>query len=255
MVRFLLTHRLYFALVGAGFLLCAAQVAMASPYKSINMDAQTSVAPLSQPALPPEQQRTAAPAPEKTAAIDPAQMPALPPATAQVLDYRLGMGDKVHVTVFNEDDLSGDFTVDSSGTLRLPLVGQISASGMTAGALEKNISFALANGFLIDPKVSVEVVSYRPFYILGEVNRPGEYPYANGMTALQAISVAGGFTQKASDTYIYVRREGALKEERLRVDQSTQIHPGDTVRVSESGIWTLLSIAQPVSSVLLPLRY
>ncbi len=236
-MAFVFAHRWYFAFVAAALVLCAVQAAMAAPYPSMKQDVAPQAAPVAQLAAPAQQ-----------ASLQP--VPAV--QQAATADYRLGTGDKVHVTVFNEDDLSGDFTVDAGGTLRLPLVGQVSAAGLSPAALERNIAFALANGYVNDPKVNVEVVTFRPFYILGEVNRPGEYPYASGMSALKAVSVAGGFTQKAQDSVIYVRREGEAREQRLAADDGTKINPGDTVRVGESGLWTLLSIAQPVAAIVAP---
>ena len=101
--------------------------------------------------------------------------------------YRLGPGDKIRVTVFGEADLSGDYQVDGSGMVRLPLIGTLRAKGDTAQALEASITAALVDGYLKHPRVNVEVMTYRPFYIIGAVNRPGEYPYVENMSALNAV--------------------------------------------------------------------
>src|SRR5579862_9345479 len=118
------------------------------------------------------------------------------PAYNAAIDYRLGAGDKVKVTVFGEADLGGDFQVDAMGFVRMPMIGQVKAGGLTTHDVENNIRTALADGYLNDPRVAVEITTYRPFYIVGEVQKPGEYPFANGMTAQTAVSVAGGFTAK-----------------------------------------------------------
>ena len=123
--------------------------------------------------------------------------------------YRLGTGDKVHVTVFNEPDLSGDFTIDGQGYVRLPLVGQIEAAGLSTYGLENRIASAMVGGgYLLNPKVSVEVTTYRPFYIIGDVAKPGEYPYVNGMSAPNAIALAGGYTPQAVESVIWIRHQG-----------------------------------------------
>ena len=109
-------------------------------------------------------------------------------------DYVLGPGDKMRLIVFGETDLSGEFTIDGSGFVRLPLIGQVRAAGYTSQQLEAAIGGALAQGYLKQPRVSVEVSTYRPFYIIGAVNRPGQYPYVDHMNALNAIALAGGFT-------------------------------------------------------------
>ena len=147
--------------------------------------------------------------------------------------YRLGTGDKLRINVYGEDDLSGEFLVDSSGQVQLPLVGQVKAAGLTLHEFVAEISAALMNGYLKDPKVSVEVENYRPFYIMGEVNKPGEYPYENGLNVLGAIALAGGYTYRANDSEVYLRRSGSTREEVMPADASTKINPGDIVRVAE----------------------
>ncbi len=147
--------------------------------------------------------------------------------------YQLDTGDKVHLTVFGEPDLSGDYDVDGSGNLRLPLIGQIEAAGLTLAQVEDKLQRKLASGYLKDPKVNVEVINYRPFYIIGEVNKPGEYPYASGMNVLTAVAVAGGFTYRADDSDVYIRHKGSKEEVSQPADQTTRIKPGDIIRVAE----------------------
>ena len=145
--------------------------------------------------------------------------------------YRLGTGDKIRVIVFGEQELSGDYEVDSSGYLRLPLIGQVQAAGYSLREFEDAIKIKLEEGYLKDPRVSVEVVNYRPFYIIGEVASPGQYPYVNGMTVLNAVALAGGFTYRARKSTVYIRNGN--EEDETPADQTTKIRPGDIIRVGE----------------------
>jgi polysaccharide export outer membrane protein len=161
--------------------------------------------------------------------------------------YQLGSGDKIRVIVFHEDDLSGEFQVDGNGRISLPLIGEVHAAGETSAGLEQQIAAKLADGYLQDPKVSVEITTYRPFYVIGEVNRPGEYPYVNGMSALNAIALAGGYTTHAHEGPIYIRRNGNVREEELEADQMTRIYPGDVIRVPISPFWAVMSVISPLA--------
>jgi polysaccharide export outer membrane protein len=163
--------------------------------------------------------------------------------------YRLGTGDKVRIIVFGEDDLGGEFQVDGNGRISLPLIGEVRASGQTAPDLERSISGRLANGYLHNPKVSVEISTYRPFYVIGEVNKPGEFAYVNGMSALNAVALAGGYTERANESTIYIRRNGSTKEETVPADQMTHIYPGDVVRVRISVFWSVMSVVGPVAGL------
>jgi polysaccharide export outer membrane protein len=147
--------------------------------------------------------------------------------------YRLGTGDKVKMTVFGQDDLGGEFLVDDTGYIRLPLIGQVKAAGLSVHEFEDAVTAKLADGYLRDPRVSAEVTNYRPFYIIGEVNKPGEYAFVNGMNALNAVALAGGYTYRADDSVVYVRRKGSPTEEKDPADQTTSIYPGDIIRVAE----------------------
>jgi polysaccharide export outer membrane protein len=162
-------------------------------------------------------------------------------------DYKLGTGDKVRITVFGEDDLSGEFQVDSTGYLRLPMIGQVRAAGDTAHALEDQLTATYSQGYLLEPRVNVEVTTYRPFYIIGEVNKPGEYAYVNGMNVLNAVALAGGFTQKATEGHVYLRKANTNQEIRVAADQTITVMPGDIVRVSSSPVWDVLSIVAPLA--------
>jgi polysaccharide export outer membrane protein len=157
------------------------------------------------------------------------------PARVQAPDdtYKLDVGDKLRVIVFGETDLGGEYQVDDGGFIRLPLIGQIRAAGLGLHDFESSVKSALEEGYLKDAKVSIEVVNYRPFYILGQVNKPGEYPFVNGMSVLNAVALAGGYTYRANESNIYVRRKGRDKEQQLPANQTTKVFPGDIVRIPE----------------------
>ena len=163
--------------------------------------------------------------------------------------YLLGSGDKVRVSVFGEDDLTGEYQIDGSGMVRMPLIGTQRAAGYTAPQLEAAIGGTLAQGYLKSPRVNVEIVTYRPFYIIGAVNRPGEYPYASNMSVLNAVAVGGGFTDKAKVSMVYVRHEGSTVEEALPASQMTRIWPGDVVRVKSTLFWDAMDIFTPLAPV------
>jgi protein involved in polysaccharide export with SLBB domain len=148
-------------------------------------------------------------------------------------NYRLGAGDSVRVTVFGQPDLSGTFQIDGSGKVALPLVGNVDAGGLSAGDFEKHIISALKPDYLQDPRVSVEVMTYRPFYIVGEVKNPGNYPYTNGMTVINAVAMAGGFTYRAKDEDFEIKRAGQGSKEAEEATQETLVHPGDVITVPE----------------------
>ncbi len=162
--------------------------------------------------------------------------PAITPEAAvadAVAGYRLGPGDQVRVTVFRHEDLSGEFELDGEGYFALPLVGEIQAGGKVVRDLENDIETAFQEGgYLVSPQVGLEVLNYRPFYILGEVNQPGSYPYVNGMTIINAVALAGGYTYRASQGAISVQRGGS-NGETLSVGPTTQVLPGDIISVPE----------------------
>lgn len=146
--------------------------------------------------------------------------------------YTLGSGDKLRVVVFRHEDLSGEFSLDGTGNFAMPLVGEIKALGITSRELEERIVARLKDGFLVDPQVSVEVLNYRPFYILGEVTRPGQYEFVNGMTVLQAVTIAGGFTYRAKQDAVLLKRGGSSAQGVL-VGGVQAILPGDVLEVQE----------------------
>jgi len=144
-------------------------------------------------------------------------------------NYRLGPGDKLHIQVLGAEDLTGDYAVGDNGTVSSPLIGDIKAAGLTRSQLEREMEKKLAQGYLRNPKVSVTILAYRPFYIYGEVTKPGEYPYASGMRVMSAVATAGGFTYRAQEGYVVVTRNG----EQRRALPNTPIQPDDVIRVPE----------------------
>ena len=147
--------------------------------------------------------------------------------------YRLGSGDKVQITTFGEPTLSGSFDVSGAGMVALPLVGEVKAGGLTSVEFGRAVEAAFRDGFLKDPKVSVEVVGYRPFYILGEVGRPGQYPYISGLTVLNAVATANGFTYRADTHHVFIKRAAETVEHRVDLTTVTAVEPGDTIRIKE----------------------
>ena len=168
--------------------------------------------------------------------------------TARNDDYKLGPGDRVRVTVYGEEDLSGEFQLDSAGYVRLPLIGQIPASGHSAFQLEGNVESALENGYLRSPRVSIEVTTYRPFYIIGQVNRPGQYAYVSNMSALDAVGLAGGFTEHAVESVVHIRHEGESKEHTVAPDEAVKIRPGDVIRVDQTLFWDVAGLLAPTTA-------
>ncbi|WP_233222275.1 polysaccharide biosynthesis/export family protein [Allosphingosinicella deserti] len=154
-------------------------------------------------------------------------------ATAIDAEYRLGVGDRVKMNVFNEAALSGEFAVNDSGNISLPLIGDIPATGKTPAEVARVVETRLADGYLREPKVSMEVAAYRPFYILGEVKSPGQYPYASGLTVLNAIATAQGFTPRAEKKVVFIRKFGTDVEEPFKLTPDLKVYPGDTIRLGE----------------------
>ena len=159
---------------------------------------------------------------------------AAPDALTQMASaYQLGSSDRLRVTVFGHPDLSGEFEVDGTGSISLPLIGQKTAIGLSTAQLETSITETLAAGYILDPRVSVEVINYRPFYILGEVGQPGEYPYTNGLTVQNAVAAAGGYTYRANKRVVYIKSIESDREIAYDLTPGTVVKPGDTLRIGE----------------------
>jgi polysaccharide export outer membrane protein len=147
--------------------------------------------------------------------------------------YRLGSGDKLRITVYNEPTLTGEFGITPSGNISFPLIGEVVAKGMTIEAVRDAIREKLAAGYVNDPRVTVETTNYRPFYVLGEVNKPGEYPYTVGLRIEQAIATAGGYTYRANRGKAFLRRADAAERTIKVRKEPFHILPGDTIRIGE----------------------
>lgn len=154
-------------------------------------------------------------------------------AAALEEQYRLATGDKVRITVYGHEDLSGEFEVDASGRLALPLIREVTAATLTLKELEQAITDKLRPDYLKNPQVSVEILNFRPFYIVGEVKAPGSYPYANGMTVINAVAVAGGFTYRARKGAIKIQRGSGAEQREIRAQEHTPVLPGDVIEVPE----------------------
>ncbi len=156
----------------------------------------------------------------------------LPPATDA--NFLLGPGDQVRVITFGEQTLTGEFRISDGGTIAIPLLGPVQANGLSTRQLEVKIATELKSKNLFrDPSVSVEVIAYRPIFVLGEVNKPGQYPYQPGMTLLTAVAIAGGFTYRAWEDYASVVRSTGKSVAEGRVSRQALLQPGDVVTVFE----------------------
>jgi polysaccharide export outer membrane protein len=180
---------------------------------------------------------TGAPGPVITASTDRSE--------TGVAGYRLGPGDQIRLTVVRHGDLSGRFEIDGEGFLPMPLVGEVRSAGLTARELENAIEDQLrSGGYLVNPQVSIEVLNYRPFYIIGEINNPGSYQYVNGMTVTNAIALAGGFTERADQGDVTITRGGSSGTH-LEATPSTEVLPGDIVQVAERSFQEPVGLEMP----------
>jgi polysaccharide export outer membrane protein len=161
------------------------------------------------------------------------ERPRLETAVAEQQPYVLGSGDRLRVTVFNQPTLSASYSVDASGVITMPLLGPVEAGGRTTFELQRAIEARLAKDFLREPDVSVEVETYRPFFVYGEVTQGGQYPYVAGMTVEQAIAIAGGYTPRANRNSAQLARRDQQGVARVSVPLTTIVQPGDTVYVKE----------------------
>jgi len=148
-------------------------------------------------------------------------------------EYPLSISDKVRIIVYNEPSLTGDYSVGPNGMIALPLIGNVKAAGVSSAALTEEVRAKLADGFIRSPSVSVEVLTFRPFYVLGEVNRAGVFPYSSGMSVIQAIATAQGFSYRANKKYVFIKRAGSNSEEKVEISPTLLVKPGDTIRVVE----------------------
>jgi len=157
-----------------------------------------------------------------------------PTATA-IPPYVLGSGDKLRISVFGEPRFDGEYVVTGGGNISFPLIGNVPARGQTVEALQDAIRTKLAAGYLRDPRVAAEVLNYRPFYILGEINKPGEYPFSVGLTVQQAVAMAGGFSYRANTRRVFLKRAMDTIERPIQIKGVSPVvlGPGDTLRIGE----------------------
>jgi polysaccharide biosynthesis/export protein len=162
----------------------------------------------------------------------PAVVYAAPPA-AYDTSYHLDAGDKLRVVVYGQEGLTNTYTLDASGAITMPLIGHVPARRRTPAGLAADITARLRNGYIREPSVAVEVEAYRPFFILGEVAAPGQYPYVPNMTVESAVAIAGGFSPRARRDYVTLTHNDASGTSRITVPMGTPIGPGDTVQIGE----------------------
>src|SRR5712672_826246 len=147
---------------------------------------------------------------------------------------KLGPNDRLRITVFGQPTLTGEYTLDGNGVLSFPLIGNIPASGVTTSQLQQTIATKLSPDYLVNPNVSAEVITRRPFYVIGEVQKPGNYSYVTSLTAINAVAMAGGFTRRAKKNDFYIRRTAADGQTvRVEAHSGTVLQPGDTLEVRE----------------------
>ena len=159
----------------------------------------------------------------------PPPMDVAAPTPVSAQEYQLGAGDKVRVHVFGDETLSGEYQVDGRGAFTFPLIGAINAGGLTSTQLESTLETKLKE-YMRTPNVSVEILNYRPFYIVGEIRKPGSYPYVDGMTVVNAVAIAGGFTYRAREGEFYIQRKPSGQ---IDARPATPVLPGDVIIVRE----------------------
>lgn len=161
--------------------------------------------------------------------------PAAYSATAVAIPKpRTQSGDKIKLVIYGEDKMSGDYEIDANGMIQVPLIGAVRVAGMTKKEIESAIASRLRTSqILLNPVVTVDVVSSRPIYVMGEVEKPGEYTYRNGLNVLSAVAVAGGFTYRASKSKVLVKRAGEKGLTEFRLSPDIPVYPGDLVSVPE----------------------
>jgi polysaccharide export outer membrane protein len=147
--------------------------------------------------------------------------------------YTLDSGDRLRIVVFGQDGLTNSYAVDASGHIAMPLIGTVAARGLTTDQLASAVSAKLRDGFIREPHVAVEIEAYRPFFILGEVTQPGQYPYVANMTVETAVAIAGGFGPRASHESMILTRSYNGQQVRMAVPPNYPLRPGDTVSVRE----------------------
>lgn len=148
-------------------------------------------------------------------------------------EYRLGTGDEIKITVVDQPTLSGPFVVDGRGTIQMAMIGEVQVKDHTLREVQAMITAKLKDGWINEPLVTADMTKGRPFYISGEINRPGEYPYTPGLTVMKAITAAGDFTYRANKNEILIKPADGDAEKKVKLTVTTPVHPGDTIRIKE----------------------
>ncbi len=155
------------------------------------------------------------------------------PPGASDATYTLAFGDRIQISVFNQDDLSGPYVLDGDGRFSMPLIGSISAAGLSPSDLEDLLTSKLKPDYLVNPRIFVQVINYRPYYLIGEALGTGAFPYVAGMTYLTAIAISGGFTYRAKQAHVYVVRGNDPEQKEIKLSVEEKVQPGDIIRVAE----------------------
>jgi polysaccharide export outer membrane protein len=171
--------------------------------------------------------------PRRAYVASPVAYAAAPMPPARDAGYRLDAGDRLRVVVYGQDGLTNTYAIDAGGSITMPLIGAVPARGRTPAGLASEISAKLRNGYIRDPSVAVEIEAYRPFFILGEVAAPGQYPYVPNMSVESAVAIAGGFSPRARRDRVTLTHADNSGSTRVEVPLGTSVSPGDTVMVGE----------------------
>lgn len=162
------------------------------------------------------------------------QQPSLGTQNLRLGEYRVAPGDRLRVVVLSDTELSGEYEVDSTGMISPRMAGRVVVLGMSMPEIEALLADRYrTSGFLRNPRIGVDLVSRRPFYIVGEITRPGSFPYVSGINVIQAVAIAGGFTRRAAKTRITIQRFNAQSGEEETVTEDSPVGPGDIIRVPE----------------------
>lgn len=157
-----------------------------------------------------------------------------PDVPGQIATYTLNAGDRLRISVYNEPALTGEYAVTGDGNISYPLIGNVSVTGKSIEQTQELLRTRLGVGYVKDPRVTIEVINYRPYYMLGEVGKPGQYSFSVGLTVTQAIAVAGGFSYRANQKVIFIKRANDQLERQIDIRKNTAyVQPGDTIRVGE----------------------
>ena len=183
------------------------------------------------------------PTPVAAAYVAPRPVLALPPTEAYAAEapipvaydtaYKLDAGDRLRIVVYGQEGLTNTYAIGAGGSITMPLIGSVPARGRTPAGLAADITGKLRKGFIRDPSVAVEIEAYRPFFILGEVAAPGQYPYVPNLSVESAVAIAGGFSPRARRDSVTLTHTNGSGLARTVVPLGTPISPGDTVLVSE----------------------